>query len=135
MKKLHLLMMMFCLMAVQCDHFPTFALGEPFTLKIGEKKVDSQNKDLLVHFNKVKQDSRCPKGVNCVWEGEVVAELVLGKLGKDTLELTFRPGREKAAVGRAMGHHFRFQEVKPYPEKGVALKAEDYIITLEVKAE
>ncbi len=135
MKKLHVLLVGLCLLAAQCEHLPTFQLEEPFTLKLGEQKMASEDNAMILHFSRVKEDSRCPSGVNCVWEGEVVTELILGKLGADTLDLTFRPGREKASVGRSMGYHFRLIEVNPYPTKGVEMDSVKYNIVLEVKKE
>ena len=135
MKKLHILLIGLCLLAAQCEHLPTFPLEEPFTLHIGEQKMASEDNNMVLHFSQVKEDSRCPKGVNCVWEGEVVTELILGELGKDTLDLIFRPGREKASVGRSMGYHFRLIEVNPYPTKGLDMDTVNYNIVLEVKKE
>lgn len=135
MKKLHVLLIGLCLLAAQCEQLPTFPLEEPFTLQVGEQKMASEDNNMVLHFSQVKEDSRCPTGVNCVWEGEVVTELILGKLGKDTLDLTFRPGREKASVGRSMGYHFRLIEVNPYPTTGVSMDTVKYDIVLEVKKE
>lgn len=123
-------------MAMQCEEqLPSFELEKPFSLQIGEQKAAAGATDMIVHFTQVTEDSRCPKGVNCVWEGEAVAELVLGKMGADTLALTYRPGREKASVGRASGYSFRLIEVNPYPEKGQTIEKEDYQIVLEIKKE
>lgn len=136
MKKLHICLLGLALMAMQCEEqLPSFELEKPFSLQVGEQKAAANTSDMVVHFTQVTDDSRCPKGVNCVWEGEAVAELVLGKLGTDTLALTYRPGREKASVGRASGYSFRLLEVNPYPEKGNTIKKEDYEIVLEIKKE
>ncbi|NRB49769.1 MAG: hypothetical protein HRU41_18955 [Saprospiraceae bacterium] len=136
MKKLHICLLGLALMAMQCEEqLPSFELEKPFSLQIGEQKAAAGATDMIVHFTQVTEDSRCPKGVNCVWEGEAVAELVLGKMGADTLALTYRPGREKASVGRASGYSFRLIEVNPYPEKGQTIEKEDYQIVLEIKKE
>ncbi|MBX2872476.1 MAG: hypothetical protein KTR30_10265 [Saprospiraceae bacterium] len=136
MKKLHICLLGLALMAMQCEEqLPSFELEKPFSLQIGEQKMASGAPDMIVHFTQVTQDSRCPTGVNCVWEGEAVAELVLGKMGADTLALTYRPGREKASIGRASGYSFRLLEVKPYPEKGSTIEKEDYELLLEIKKE
>lgn len=136
MKKLHICLLGLALMAMQCEEeLPSFELEKPFSLQIGEQKAAAGTPDMIVHFTQVSDDSRCPTGVNCVWEGEAVAELVLGKLGADTLALTYRPGREKASVGRASGYSFRLLEVNPYPEKGSTIEKEDYQIVLEIKKE
>lgn len=136
MKKLHTCLLGLALMAMQCEEqLPSFELEKPFSLQVGEQKMAAGAPDMIVHFTEVTQDSRCPKDVNCVWEGEAVAELVLGKMGTDTLALTYRPGREQAAVGRASGYNFRLLEVNPYPEKGKSIEKENYEIVLEIKKE
>lgn len=135
MKKLHICLLGLALMAMQCEQLPSFELEKPFSLQAGEQMQAASAPDMIVHFTQVTEDSRCPKGVNCVWEGEAVAELVLGKMGTDTLALTYRPGREEAALGRASGYSFRLLEVNPYPEKGQSIEKENYEIVLEIKKE
>lgn len=51
----------------------------PQTLRAGEEK---NIEGLLVKVNSVSEDSRCPSGVVCIWEGRVVAEIVLSYDGK-----------------------------------------------------
>ncbi len=136
MKKLHICLLGLALMAMQCEEqLPSFELQKPFSLQVGEQKMAIGTPDMIVHFTQVTQDSRCPKGVNCIWEGEAIAELVIGKMGVDTLALTYQPGREKASVGRASGYSFRLLEVNPYPEKGNTIEKEAYQIVLEIKKE
>lgn len=135
MKKLLLCLLGLAMMAMQCDRLPSFELDQPFSLQIGEQKVATGAPKMIVQFTQVTEDSRCPKGVNCIWEGEAIAELVLGKTGADTLALTYLPGREEAAVGRASGYSFKLLEVNPYPEKGKSIPKESYQILLEIKKE
>ena len=135
MKKLLLCLLGLVAMAMQCERLPTVEFDQAFYLQVGEQKMAAGAPNMIVQFTQIKEDSRCPKGVNCVWEGEAVAELVIGKTGSDTLALTYRPGREKAAVGRASGYNFKLLEVDPYPEKGTAIAKEDYRIMLEIKEE
>lgn len=46
--------------------------------------------DYTVKFSEVITDSRCPKGVTCVWAGEVVFELAISKNGKLISTETFK---------------------------------------------
>ena len=50
---------------------PQVALGEAFTLKPGQS-ASVQDGALRVRFESVINDSRCPRGVTCIWEGDAV---------------------------------------------------------------
>ena len=48
--------------------FQKDSLGQEFSLRIG-RKVTLRDTELKIRFVSVIEDSRCPKGVNCVWQG------------------------------------------------------------------
>lgn len=57
------------------------ALGTPFDLKINQSAlIESEN--IEVKFLRVLEDSRCPTNVNCVWSGQLIAEVAVTKNGK-----------------------------------------------------
>jgi len=74
-------------------------LGETLTLKIGEV-VEVNGEALIVTFDKIIDDSRCPTGVDCFWEGQAEVNLLVNQtkevvvimraeheaLAKDTLD-------------------------------------------------
>ncbi|HLA73373.1 MAG TPA: hypothetical protein VK624_17825 [Steroidobacteraceae bacterium] len=47
---------------------PPVKIGEEFTLALGES-VGIEQKNVIVKFEKVIEDSRCPMNARCVWEG------------------------------------------------------------------
>ena len=47
-------------------------LGEEFILPVGQSVVIT-GEDIGIKFIEVSEDSRCAKGVTCVWEGRVTA--------------------------------------------------------------
>src|SRR5688500_18294200 len=59
---------------------PSVALGQEFTLGPGES-VSLADGVLSVRFERVTEDSRCPRGVNCVWEGDAVVAIVASRAG------------------------------------------------------
>lgn len=63
--------------AVEAAVYP--AIGEIFQLRPGEVASLVEG-SLLVAFHSVRQDSRCPVDVTCVWEGD--AELYIGVAGE-----------------------------------------------------
>jgi hypothetical protein len=97
---------------------------------VGEQ-VSIKEAGLKISFSLVKEDSRCPKGVNCIWAGN----------GKILLKVS--KGRGQAAsvelnTGIEPQHH-RFQDydiklvgLDPYPEQDVTIKRGQYVATLMV---
>lgn len=79
------------------------------------------------------RDSRCPIGVACIWEGQVVATLEAAR-GEDEpveLHLTLRAGGQPEVV-QALGYDWRLLEVEPHPEEGVTPERSDYLARVEI---
>ena len=57
------------------------SLDQPFTLRVG-RSATVAGEGLTVSFEGVPSDSRCPTGVQCVWAGNAVVQVVLSKDGK-----------------------------------------------------
>ncbi len=117
--------------AAQCGSVENIQLGEPFSLQLGQQVQSERN---ALQFTSVKEDSRCPKYTNCLWEGQVVVQLMLGDKDRQAIDLALRPNEPAAAQGMADGYIYTLQEVNPYPQAGQSIKMEDYIITLVVEA-
>lgn len=54
--------------------------GEEFYLKFGQT-ASIQGEDMTIKFTQVVSDSRCPSGVQCVWQGEVTCLLEINYQG------------------------------------------------------
>jgi hypothetical protein len=107
------------------------ALGEAFRLRLGESaRVESEA--LEVGFRDVLGDSRCPKGEQCIREGEAIVRVWLqkGDEARDTLELRTSP-KEAGAAG-ARGFEVRLLRLDPYPVTGRTLEPGQYVATLEL---
>lgn len=90
-------------------------------------------------FVAVESDSRCPKGVQCVWAGEAIVLVDVFENGKkiEQKRLVFSPSTQ---LQNALGNLFSSEKLKvsglniaPYPEHGTKIKAEDYYVQLSVK--
>lgn len=57
--------------------------GEEFKLVLGGEQVRLDKPDLILWFEEVVEDSRCAKGVTCVWEGNARARFRLRNHGDD----------------------------------------------------
>jgi hypothetical protein len=78
-------------------------------------------------------DSRCPIGVNCVWEGEVTATLEVDRGEEDSVqvELTLHVGSEPERA-TAFGYELELQSVDPHPKRGITPERSDYVAKVEV---
>jgi hypothetical protein len=78
-------------------------------------------------------DSRCPIGVTCVWEGQIVAtlEVARGAEGSVELEMVRRAGIEPE-TSRAFDHELVLQGVDPHPQYGVTRERSEYVAHIEI---
>jgi hypothetical protein len=90
------------------------------------------NNNLEITFEEVIEDSRCPKGVECVQEGIVVCRMLITE-GKTSY------GIDLAQTGLTTGYtqetyrNYRFTfKVEPYPEPGKDISSSEYRILLEI---
>lgn len=86
-------------------------------------------------FMKVSSDSRCPKGVTCVWPGEI--KIIVGIYeGKDDLSeikvFEVSPGQEQPVLAEIGDKVFRVFNISPYPKKGETILAEEYQLNLVI---
>lgn len=104
-------------------------LDQEFKLKIGESASGPEG--LKVEFDSVTDDSRCPKGVTCVWAGNAKILLKVqkdaGKPADVELNTNINP-----KTSRYLEYELTLKELKPYPEINVPIKSSDYELTLTV---
>jgi hypothetical protein len=97
---------------------PPPAIGTPFTLARGETTTLD---GIEIGFAAVLEDSRCPTGVTCVWEGRASINLSLtraGQTGGVNLEIPGGTGRDDTERHRpveALGYRFTLLALDPYP--------------------
>ena len=90
--------------------------------------------DVTVDFLKVTEDSRCPTGVTCVWEGQGVVALratLDGGTPEDFL-LTLRAAHPELASQIVARHHFALLELAPHPAADIIIEPSKYTIELRV---
>ena len=106
-------------------------LGETFELRAGESAAIADEL-LVVTFERVSEDSRCPLGVLCIRAGEGIAELALRRLPSTTGHLTLKTDPLDESVGRFESYAIRLDELLPHPVAGEAIPAGDYRAKLVV---
>ncbi|HZH31569.1 MAG TPA: hypothetical protein VEY11_12470 [Pyrinomonadaceae bacterium] len=108
--------------------------GKNFVLNVGQEVLTSDGK-LKIKFVSVAEDSRCPKGVNCIWAGNARVMLQVGKpTGAPVkLELNTNPREATDGAGSGYGQYMiKLVEVAPYPVAEQIIKPQSYAVTLVV---
>ena len=100
-----------------------------FSLRAGES-APARDGTLRIGFEGVTADSRCPKGEQCVWAGDVTARVWLqhGSGPRETRELHIAPSAAQAV--RVLDHDMRLVQIDPYPVSGKPIAKADYVVTL-----
>jgi len=104
-------------------------LDQEFKLKIGESAKASEG--LKIEFDSVTEDSRCPKGVTCVWAGNAKILLKVYKESGKAADLELNTNINPK-TSRYLEYELNLKELKPYPESNAAIKSSDYEVTLKV---
>jgi hypothetical protein len=105
-------------------------LGEEFTLRMGESTTVGDN--LRLTFEAVEEDSRCPEGVTCVWEGN--ARVRLGYITPDhpPIALHLNTSGRFARDTTVQRYHIELRALLPAKKEGVEIKPADYSARLMV---
>ncbi|MFC1864286.1 hypothetical protein ACFLYG_00445 [Chloroflexota bacterium] len=120
--------MLFVVAACNSD---TVSLGQEFSLRIGES-ASIRGEELQVRFLEVTEDSRCPTGVVCIWEGRVSGLLeITYRESLHRVELT-EPGLTSWPPGNSFKEYMIAYHVEPYPQAGTEIAAEDYRLFLRI---
>jgi hypothetical protein len=112
---------------------PSVALGQEFTLGPGQS-VSLAEGALSVRFERVTEDSRCPQGVNCVWEGDAVVAIVASRAGASGQHQLHTSGRfaRQATEGP---YRIELLKLEPVPAEGTQVPPSQYAATLRVVRE
>ena len=106
------------------------SLDQPFVLRVGQSATVA-GEGLTVSFQGVPSDSRCPTGVQCVWAGNAVVQVVLSKDGKAfgaELNTTLEPKSVDY-----LNYNVALVSLDPYPSsKGGAISQSQYRATFVV---
>ncbi|HLL73312.1 MAG TPA: hypothetical protein VK363_17870 [Pyrinomonadaceae bacterium] len=88
-----------------------------------------------IKFVSVPEDSRCPKGVNCIWAGtvRVLLHVTKAKSKPVKVELDLNPRDSPDGQTANYGNYkLKLVSVDPYPVDGQQRAAKDYTVTLDI---
>lgn len=105
-------------------------------LKEGENKFLKEY-GMNITFKRITEDSRCPKDVNCVWEGAATAEIEV--MGLETRPMilkisTVNQGQKYSKVQQFNGYDISLDQLSPETtsEKGMKQLQGKYKIALKI---
>jgi hypothetical protein len=87
--------------------------------------------EVTLTFVDVSEDSRCPKGEQCLWAGNARIVLEASAGGKAAQKVTLDTNRGDRAVG-VEGRVLRIEDIAPLPTSGTPISKKDYVVTLSV---
>jgi hypothetical protein len=101
----------------------TAAAGQAFILEPGQKAIVS-DVAIEIRFVKVVGDSRCPKGAECIWAGEVTSQIEIKYQGQKQDLVLKQSG---SSEGEDFFADFKITfDVQPYPELEKQINDKDY---------
>jgi len=115
-----------------CDETPTapspksVRLGESFDLKVGET-ARLEGDSLILTFNAVRSDSRCPVDVTCIQAGEAVVVFDARAEGSERRELVFDVPPGGGDEERFARYRIRIVELRPPAESTKTIDPASYV--------
>ena len=101
-------------------------------LKQGQSSPLPQHPDDALSFIEA-HDSRCPIGVQCVWEGDATVILAVSQAGtSDTTRIELHTSTRFATRAAYKDLNIRLERVDPYPHKDMKIQLADYVATLAI---
>jgi hypothetical protein len=100
-------------------------IGEEFNLKYGHS-AHIQDDNTTIKFIEIKEDSRCPAGAICKWEGNVK---VILKISNSELEINSNTNPQFVGYDDSI---VKLISVTPYPKLKEKININDYVIKLVV---
>ena len=106
-----------------------FTIGREASFQVNQLYTSADGQYTFV-INEI-GDSRCPEGVECIWQGEVTlkGEWTANK-NKSTFEIH---SVVKSMEKQPEGFTIQIVDAKPYPKYGAESKPEDLVVTLLIQ--
>jgi hypothetical protein len=106
------------------------SLDQEFTIRI-DQVIKINLEKLHIKFTSVLEDSRCPKGEQCMTQGngKIELELILEEKESSSVSLNTAPGLSEVDYH---GYTVHLISLNPYPVMNQDVRPEDYEAVLEV---
>ena len=134
MKK-YLILLVLSVFTISCSDSSTnyneIELDKEFNIKVGDSAV-LVNQGVVIKFNSVAGDSRCPSGAVCVWEGNATVTLDLKNSNVDTLTANLNTSIEPKEANFS-NLIIELKDLTPYPKLNESINPNDYIAKLLIR--
>lgn len=103
-----------------------------YELKVGAGKIITEL-NVMLYFDSLLSDSRCPANVECVWEGNAEVSLVLlsDEVGERfTLNTSSQTGPTSFIFN---GYNFSISRLNPRPHTDSSYNRDDYLLTVRIE--
>jgi len=108
------------------------SIDNEFSLAVGQI-AELKSEGITLQFEGIQEDSRCPKGATCFWQGRVRSILNISDNGiSSQIVLTDQGLSDQNGKNTYKQYEFT-SHVQPYPELGKKISKEDYRLYLTVK--
>ena len=87
-----------------------------------------------ITFAAVSDDSRCPTGVTCVWEGDAVVQLRVEAKGDPAVDLQLHANPRFNQEGRAGALTLTLVRLEPFPQGDRPIPRDAYSATLQISS-
>jgi hypothetical protein len=87
--------------------------------------------NISILLDSVTQDSRCPTGVECFWEGNAAARFIFA-VNNDSTKFSLNTASSFRRDTTIAGFKIKLLELKPYPQYLHPIKQEDYIAEIRI---
>jgi len=109
----------------------TASLGQAFDIKVGqEASISSQQ--LSLKFLSVSEDSRCPQGTNCIWEGNGKVNIQLTSRSETSETVELNTAMSLPSEATYLIYNISLLDLQPYPLAGNTIQQSEYIATVSV---
>ncbi len=115
-----------------CAPLQTAVIVEPgvsFTLAPGQS-AEVKRADTRITFREVREDSRCPVDVTCVWAGDAKIQIVIEPNGSAPRTLSITPPNNETRAGNL---RIRFVGLSPVPRQADGNAPRNYLAEFVAK--
>lgn len=115
-----------------CSNFDIeeLPLNKTLEMKYSELYCNAEY-EIRLSFDSL-QDSRCPIGAMCIWEGNGRVQLILRQGEKTPIRFWLNTHVNFLSDTVVNGLHFELVDMLPYPEVDKDYQLEDYILQLRI---
>ncbi len=112
----------------------TASLGQAVDLRVGQE-VNISPEQLTLTFLSVSEDSRCPQGENCIWEGNGKVYLEFTPTGQTSHVVELNTAMSLPSEATYLGYKISLLDLQPYPSAGSTIQQSEYVATVRVSRE